>query len=168
MKLECSHEDVCILCLSGRFCGSKIPSTLASSDSRMWLEYRSARPWGKGFTADYEGGCCLKLFSWLYRCHYYLFSSQLSDTVLFIITSFYYPGAFELCLYESGNIIPVSWFWKCLMLLFQLSVVEISEKTKGSWQVPTTQMITNLTKTVYGKSLYQRIIRSPLSSSPQR
>ncbi|XP_064618038.1 tolloid-like protein 1 isoform X2 [Liolophura sinensis] len=43
--------------LLGRFCGSKIPSTLASSDSRMWLEYRSARPWGKGFTADYEAIC---------------------------------------------------------------------------------------------------------------
>ena len=42
---------------TGRFCGSKIPDTLISSDTRMWIEYRNSRGGtkGKGFFAEYEG-----------------------------------------------------------------------------------------------------------------
>lgn len=40
----------------GRFCGDKLPEVLASSDSRMWIEFRSSSNWvGKGFAAVYEG-----------------------------------------------------------------------------------------------------------------
>ena len=64
---------ICIYILSyrvksctGRFCGSKIPDTLISSDTRMWIEYRNSRGGtkGKGFFAEYEGKyiafvCCM-------------------------------------------------------------------------------------------------------------
>jgi len=40
----------------GRYCGDKLPGTLVSTDSRMWVEYRSSRGAGKGFEAKYEGG----------------------------------------------------------------------------------------------------------------
>lgn len=40
----------------GRFCGDKLSNTLTSSDSRMWIEFRSSSNWvGKGFAAIYEG-----------------------------------------------------------------------------------------------------------------
>ena len=31
------------------------PATLVSTDSRLWLEYRSSNGQGKGFSAQYEG-----------------------------------------------------------------------------------------------------------------
>lgn len=41
---------------AGRFCGDKIPDVLVSTDSRMWIEFRSSSNWvGKGFAAVYEG-----------------------------------------------------------------------------------------------------------------
>ncbi|NXF95695.1 TLL1 protein, partial [Eubucco bourcierii] len=44
--------------LLGRFCGDKLPEILASSDSRMWIEFRSSSNWvGKGFAAVYEAIC---------------------------------------------------------------------------------------------------------------
>ncbi|XP_017661474.1 PREDICTED: tolloid-like protein 1 [Lepidothrix coronata] len=44
--------------LLGRFCGDKLPEVLASSDSRMWIEFRSSSNWvGKGFAAIYEAIC---------------------------------------------------------------------------------------------------------------
>ena len=43
---------------SGRYCGDKIPQMLISSDSRMWVEYRTSRGVGKGFEAKYEGIFC--------------------------------------------------------------------------------------------------------------
>ncbi|XP_032300134.1 tolloid-like protein 1 isoform X4 [Coturnix japonica] len=44
--------------LLGRFCGDKLPEVLASSDSRMWIEFRSSSNWvGKGFAAVYEAIC---------------------------------------------------------------------------------------------------------------
>ncbi|XP_058241185.1 dorsal-ventral patterning tolloid-like protein 1 isoform X2 [Hemibagrus wyckioides] len=44
--------------LLGRFCGDKIPETLISTDSRMWIEFRSSSNWvGKGFSAVYEAVC---------------------------------------------------------------------------------------------------------------
>ncbi|KAJ8318436.1 hypothetical protein KUTeg_003527 [Tegillarca granosa] len=43
--------------LLGRFCGNTLPSTLVSTDSRMWLEYRSSRGQGTGFVAEYEAIC---------------------------------------------------------------------------------------------------------------
>ena len=48
---------ICVDLWSGRFCGlEKLPETLVSSDSRMWIEYRSSRGSShKGFTANYEG-----------------------------------------------------------------------------------------------------------------
>uniref|UniRef100_A0A8C4Y0C8 Metalloendopeptidase n=1 Tax=Gopherus evgoodei TaxID=1825980 RepID=A0A8C4Y0C8_9SAUR len=42
--------------LLGRFCGDKLPEVLTSTDSRMWIEFRSSSNWlGKGFAAVYEG-----------------------------------------------------------------------------------------------------------------
>ncbi|KAG8134960.1 hypothetical protein E2320_008025, partial [Naja naja] len=44
--------------LLGRFCGDKLSNILTSSDSRMWIEFRSSSNWvGKGFAAIYEAIC---------------------------------------------------------------------------------------------------------------
>ncbi|XP_053392429.1 tolloid-like protein 1 isoform X5 [Mercenaria mercenaria] len=43
--------------LIGRFCGDKLPGTLISTDSRMWVEYRTSSGGGKGFEAKYEAIC---------------------------------------------------------------------------------------------------------------
>ncbi|XP_076001313.1 dorsal-ventral patterning tolloid-like protein 1 isoform X1 [Genypterus blacodes] len=44
--------------LLGRFCGDKVPEVLVSTDSRMWIEFRSSSNWvGKGFAAVYEAIC---------------------------------------------------------------------------------------------------------------
>lgn len=41
---------------SGRFCGDKVPESLVSTNSRLWIEFRSSSNWvGKGFSATYEG-----------------------------------------------------------------------------------------------------------------
>ena len=40
----------------GRFCGDKVPEPLISTDSRLWVEFRSSSNiLGKGFFAVYEG-----------------------------------------------------------------------------------------------------------------
>lgn len=52
-----SYTDLfpCLLS-TGRFCGDKVPDVLISTDSRMWIEFRSSSNWvGKGFAAIYEG-----------------------------------------------------------------------------------------------------------------
>ncbi|KAI1887746.1 hypothetical protein AGOR_G00193530 [Albula goreensis] len=44
--------------LLGRFCGDKVPDVLTSTESRMWVEFRSSSNWvGKGFAAVYEAIC---------------------------------------------------------------------------------------------------------------
>ncbi|XP_021025680.1 tolloid-like protein 1 [Mus caroli] len=44
--------------LLGRFCGDKVAGVLTSTDSRMWIEFRSSSNWvGKGFAAVYEAIC---------------------------------------------------------------------------------------------------------------
>ncbi|XP_004625741.1 tolloid-like protein 2 [Octodon degus] len=44
--------------LLGRFCGDKVPEPLVSSDSRLWVEFRSSSNiLGKGFFAVYEATC---------------------------------------------------------------------------------------------------------------
>uniref|UniRef100_A0A4W4EYL9 Metalloendopeptidase n=1 Tax=Electrophorus electricus TaxID=8005 RepID=A0A4W4EYL9_ELEEL len=44
--------------LLGRFCGDRLPESLLSTDSRMWIEFRSSSNWvGKGFSAVYEAVC---------------------------------------------------------------------------------------------------------------
>uniref|UniRef100_A0A8C2VAY4 Metalloendopeptidase n=1 Tax=Chinchilla lanigera TaxID=34839 RepID=A0A8C2VAY4_CHILA len=44
--------------LLGRFCGDKVPEPLISSDSRLWVEFRSSSNiLGKGFFAVYEATC---------------------------------------------------------------------------------------------------------------
>ncbi|KAK7089216.1 hypothetical protein V1264_024620 [Littorina saxatilis] len=46
--------------LLGRFCGNKLPETLISSDTRMWIEYRTSKggtKGDKGFFAEYEAIC---------------------------------------------------------------------------------------------------------------
>uniref|UniRef100_A0AAY4DT21 Metalloendopeptidase n=1 Tax=Denticeps clupeoides TaxID=299321 RepID=A0AAY4DT21_9TELE len=44
--------------LLGRFCGDKVPDVLVSTESRMWVEFRSSSNWvGKGFAAAYEAIC---------------------------------------------------------------------------------------------------------------
>lgn len=41
---------------AGRFCGGKLPEPIVSTDSRLWVEFRSSSNWvGKGFFAVYEG-----------------------------------------------------------------------------------------------------------------
>lgn len=53
---------VCVCICAGRFCGDKIPEVLVSTDSRMWIEFRSSSNWvGKGFAAVYEGVCMIGL-----------------------------------------------------------------------------------------------------------
>ncbi|MGH0131801.1 UNVERIFIED_CONTAM: hypothetical protein FKN15_059903 [Acipenser sinensis] len=45
--------------LLGRFCGDKIPEPILSTDSRLWIEFRSSSNiLGKGFLAVYEGSGC--------------------------------------------------------------------------------------------------------------
>lgn len=58
-----------LLALSGRFCGDALPDPVVSSDSQLWIEFRSSSSWvGKGFSAVYEGtappGHC-RAFTWL-------------------------------------------------------------------------------------------------------
>ncbi|XP_016893860.1 bone morphogenetic protein 1-like isoform X1 [Cynoglossus semilaevis] len=44
--------------LKGRFCGDKLPEPIVSTDSRLWIEFRSSSSWvGKGFSAVYEAIC---------------------------------------------------------------------------------------------------------------
>ncbi|KAL7981378.1 hypothetical protein Chor_002274 [Crotalus horridus] len=44
--------------LRGRFCGNKLPDSILSTDSRLWIEFRSSSSWlGKGFFAVYEAIC---------------------------------------------------------------------------------------------------------------
>lgn len=44
------------LLLAGRFCGDTLPDPVVSTDSHLWLEFRSSSSWvGKGFSAVYEG-----------------------------------------------------------------------------------------------------------------
>uniref|UniRef100_A0A8C5C907 Metalloendopeptidase n=1 Tax=Gadus morhua TaxID=8049 RepID=A0A8C5C907_GADMO len=44
--------------LKGRFCGDKLPDTIISTDSRLWIEFRTSSNWvGKGFSAVYEAIC---------------------------------------------------------------------------------------------------------------
>ncbi|KAJ7305195.1 hypothetical protein JRQ81_011103 [Phrynocephalus forsythii] len=45
--------------LRGRFCGNKLPEPILSTDSRLWIEFRSTSHWasGKGFFAVYEAIC---------------------------------------------------------------------------------------------------------------
>lgn len=60
---------------AGRFCGDKIPEVLVSTDSRMWIEFRSSSNWvGKGFAAVYEGvllcatiSCSIVLVHYLFK-----------------------------------------------------------------------------------------------------
>ncbi|GCB68137.1 hypothetical protein scyTo_0012236, partial [Scyliorhinus torazame] len=67
--------------LRGRFCGDKVPASLISTDSRLWIEFRSSSSWvGKGFSATYEevdecsrpdnGGCEQRCVNTLgsYKC----------------------------------------------------------------------------------------------------
>lgn len=44
--------------LIGRYCGDKLPDSILSSDSRLWIEFRSSSNYvGKGFHAAYEAEC---------------------------------------------------------------------------------------------------------------
>ncbi|XP_036871674.2 tolloid-like protein 2 [Manis javanica] len=44
--------------LLGRFCGDQVPEPLTSTDSRVWVEFRSSSNiLGKGFFAEYEATC---------------------------------------------------------------------------------------------------------------
>ncbi|KAK0142000.1 Bone morphogenetic protein 1 [Merluccius polli] len=44
--------------LKGRFCGDTLPETIVSTDSRLWVEFRSSSNWvGKGFSAVYKAIC---------------------------------------------------------------------------------------------------------------
>uniref|UniRef100_A0A8C6T2T2 Metalloendopeptidase n=1 Tax=Neogobius melanostomus TaxID=47308 RepID=A0A8C6T2T2_9GOBI len=44
--------------LKGRFCGATLPDSIISTDSQLWIEFRSSSNWvGKGFSAVYEAIC---------------------------------------------------------------------------------------------------------------
>ncbi|KAL0965609.1 hypothetical protein UPYG_G00283510 [Umbra pygmaea] len=44
--------------LKGRYCGDSLPGPIVSTDSRLWIEFRSSSNWvGKGFSAMYEAIC---------------------------------------------------------------------------------------------------------------
>ncbi|XP_029024761.1 bone morphogenetic protein 1-like isoform X5 [Betta splendens] len=44
--------------LKGRFCGDALPGPIVSTDSQLWIEFRSSSSWvGKGFSAVYEAVC---------------------------------------------------------------------------------------------------------------
>uniref|UniRef100_A0A8C7UD86 Metalloendopeptidase n=1 Tax=Oncorhynchus mykiss TaxID=8022 RepID=A0A8C7UD86_ONCMY len=44
--------------LKGRYCGDSLPGPIVSTDSRLWIEFRSSSNWvGKGFSAVYEAIC---------------------------------------------------------------------------------------------------------------
>ncbi|XP_023693831.1 bone morphogenetic protein 1-like isoform X1 [Paramormyrops kingsleyae] len=44
--------------LKGRFCGDKLPEPITSTDSRLWIEFRSSSNWvGRGFSVAYEAIC---------------------------------------------------------------------------------------------------------------
>ncbi|KAK7889384.1 hypothetical protein WMY93_024944 [Mugilogobius chulae] len=44
--------------LIGRFCGDTLPDSITSTDSQLWIEFRSSSNWvGKGFSAVYEAVC---------------------------------------------------------------------------------------------------------------
>ncbi|KAM7392945.1 hypothetical protein PAMA_007861 [Pampus argenteus] len=44
--------------LKGRFCGDTLPDPIISTDSRLWIEFRSSSSWvGKGFSVVYEAIC---------------------------------------------------------------------------------------------------------------
>ncbi|XP_010875827.1 bone morphogenetic protein 1b isoform X2 [Esox lucius] len=44
--------------LKGRYCGDSLPGPVVSTDSRLWIEFRSSSNWvGKGFSAMYEAIC---------------------------------------------------------------------------------------------------------------
>ncbi|OXB70146.1 UNVERIFIED_CONTAM: hypothetical protein H355_013954 [Colinus virginianus] len=58
LAFEAAENAVTGCMFLGRFCGDKLPEVLASSDSRMWIEFRSSSNWvGKGFAAVYEAIC---------------------------------------------------------------------------------------------------------------
>ncbi len=41
---------------AGRYCGSDIPDPIISTDSRLWIEFKSSsHPYSRGFNASYEG-----------------------------------------------------------------------------------------------------------------
>ncbi|XP_067928524.1 bone morphogenetic protein 1-like [Watersipora subatra] len=43
--------------LIGRYCGSSLPATLVSSESRLWIEYKSSQGVMSAFSAEYEAVC---------------------------------------------------------------------------------------------------------------
>lgn len=54
--LSGSFGVINLVACSGRFCGDKLPEPIISTDSRLWIEFRSSSNWvGKGFSAVYEG-----------------------------------------------------------------------------------------------------------------
>lgn len=46
---------ILLLFYTGRYCGNTVPETIVSSESRMWLEYRSSSDVLSAFAAQYEG-----------------------------------------------------------------------------------------------------------------
>uniref|UniRef100_H2LYN2 Metalloendopeptidase n=1 Tax=Oryzias latipes TaxID=8090 RepID=H2LYN2_ORYLA len=52
------HFSLSVWVFAGRFCGDALPDTIVSTDSRLWVEFRSSSSWvGKGFSAVYEAVC---------------------------------------------------------------------------------------------------------------
>jgi hypothetical protein len=55
---------------AGRFCGGKLPEPIVSTDSRLWVEFRSSSNWvGKGFFAVYEGTEGEEGGPWTFQSH---------------------------------------------------------------------------------------------------
>lgn len=53
---EVVNDNIFSCALAGRFCGDTLPDPIISTDSQLWIEFRSSSSWvGKGFSAVYEG-----------------------------------------------------------------------------------------------------------------
>ncbi len=92
---------VCVCICAGRFCGDKIPEVLVSTDSRMWIEFRSSSNWvGKGFAAVYEGVCVLGLFQ------YQIFTTHLScpkDSIIIMMSIESLERKKQLCVFLANE-----------------------------------------------------------------
>ncbi len=92
---------VCVCICAGRFCGDKIPEVLVSTDSRMWIEFRSSSNWvGKGFAAVYEGVCVLEL------SQYQIFTTHLScpkDSIIIMMSIESLERKKQLCVFLANE-----------------------------------------------------------------
>lgn len=126
---------------AGRFCGDTLPAQIISTDSRLWIEFRSSSSWvGKGFSAVYEG-------------------TMLSFPMhLLLLQMWIWP-------YESKSVTVINW---CLCHFSPPVQPSVEERWSGRAARSSRLIIlmnTSPTKSVCGKSQWQRglMLASPFS-----